>query len=460
MAALRLLLADAETTGLQARQLAVSHAFHTQAMAPMLEAFERELRQLSFSPPSRPLVSNLTGQLAGAEMAQPDYWCDQVLSPVRFAQGVDTLVSQGTQVFLEIGARPTLIGMARQCSHDQALSYWPSLVPGQSDWEAIFSSLGGLWRSGFTVNWQGFHSPFPHRKVTLPGYPFEKQRYWWSRQGEAAAPASFWLDHLGITAPVTAAVTAAASPAPSPRSSQSESLVRLDLPGDVAVYQALLRTLGSDLGDHRIRGQAVFPAAGFITAALDLLKQAGEPLALGPLQLDQPLKLVGEPADQRLQCHWRAGSISFHSRPDSPAVAPWLGHGEVAVGGAPAAHAPLVVMPPPATATPVDLAGFYASLAAVGLAYGPTYRGLSQLQVAEGQAWAVLERPAGGLDRGLIDSCFQTVAVLLDPAAREGQLLLPVGLDGVASRRWGSAGSGRLAGPAGPGRAGAPAGLA
>ena len=427
--ALRRLLADAETTGLQARQLAVSHAFHTQAMAPMLQAFERELRQLSFSPPNRPLVSNLTGQLAGAEMAQPDYWCDQVLSPVRFAEGVGSLVSQGAQVFLEIGARPTLIGMARQCSDDPALSYWPSLVPGQSDWEVILRSLGGLWRSGFTVDWQGFHCPFPFRRVTLPGYPFEKQRYWWSRQGEAAAPASSWLDHLGFTAPAQPSPALHTATPHSP--AVAERLVRLDLPGDMAVYQALLRPADSDLGDHRIRSQAVFPAAGFITAALALLEQAGELLALGPLQLDQPLKLVGEPADQRLQCHWRAGSISFHSRPDTPAVAPWLGHGEVAVAGASVGEAPLAVAVPPPTATPVDLAGLYDSLAAAGLAYGPTYRGLSQLQVAEGQAWAVLERPADGLDRGLIDSCFQAVAVLLDPAAREGQLLLPVGLDAL-----------------------------
>jgi len=423
-AALRGLVADAESTGLQARRLAVSHAFHTQAMAPMLEAFERELRQLSFSPPNRPLVSNLTGQLAGPEMAQPDYWCDQVLSPVRFAEGVDTLVAQGGQVFLEIGARPTLIGMARQCSDDPSLSYWPSLVPGQSDWEAIFTSLAGLWRSGFTVDWQGFHAPFPFRRVTLPGYPFEKQRYWWSRQGEAVVPASFWLDHLGITAP------APASPAPhSPVA--AEPMVRLDLPGDVAVFQARLRLEGSDLGDHRIRSQPVFPAAGFIMAAMALLEQVGEPLALGPLQLDQPLKLVGEPADQRLQCHWRSSSICFHSRPDTPALAPWIAHGEAAVAGASVGEAPLAVAPPPKTATPVDLADLYDSLAEAGLVYGPTYRGLRQLQVAEGQAWALLERPADGLDRGLIDSCFQAVAVLLDPASRAGQLLLPVGLDAL-----------------------------
>jgi len=401
------------------------------ARGRLLQDFERELRQINFSPPNRPLVSTLTGLLAGAEMAQPDYWCDQVLSPVRFAEGVDTLISQGAQVFLEIGARPTLIGMARQCSNDPALGYWPSLVPGQSDWEVILASLGGFWRSGFTVDWQGFHSPFPYRRVTLPGHPFDKQRYWWSRQDEGGAPASFWLDHLGITASAAPTTSAAPTSLSKAEPSKSEPMVRLDLPGDVAVYQALLRTVGSDLGDHRIRGQAVFPAAGFITAALALLEQAGEPLALGPLQLDQPLKLAAEPADQRLQCHWRAGSISFYSRPDTPVLAPWLGHGEVGVGGASVGDSPLAVAPPPEAATPVDLAGLYDSLAAVGLGYGSTYRGLSQLQVAEGQAWAVLERPAGGLDRGLIDSCFQAVAVLLDPAAREGQLLLPVGLEAL-----------------------------
>lgn len=82
-------------------------------------------------------MSNLTGLLAGAEIAQPDYWCDQILSPVQFAKGIDTLVSQGAQVFLEIGARPTLIGMARQCTQDQSLTHWPSLEQGKSDWQVL-----------------------------------------------------------------------------------------------------------------------------------------------------------------------------------------------------------------------------------------------------------------------------------------------------------------------------------
>ena len=431
---IRALLTDAEATGIQARQLAVSHAFHTAAMAPMLEGFERELRQLSFAPPSRPLVSNLTGQLAGAEIAQPDYWCDQVLSPVRFAEGVQTLLSQGAQVFLEIGARPTLTGMARQCCQDDAISTWPSLVPGQSDWEVILSSLGGLWRHGFNIDWAGFHKPFPYRRITLPGYPFERQRYWWSRQGEAAAPASFWLDHLGMTASIDRPPVASNDPAANHHTAvaqASEPFIRLDLPGDCAIHQTVLRLADSDLEDHQIRGQAVFPAAGFITAALTLLNESQHPLQLGALRLEQPLRLAPIPGAARLQCHWQTASISFHSRPDDSSPEPWQRHGQLELAGSATASAPFNISAIAKNATSVELKGFYAALAQAGLQYGPSYRALRELHHHGDQAWAELQRPSGGHDRGLLDSCFQAVAVLLDPAARQGQLLLPVGFEAL-----------------------------
>lgn len=420
-AALRQLLADADAVGCNARQLAVSHAFHTRAMAPMLEAFELELRQLSFAPPTKPLVSNLTGLLAGAEIAQPDYWCDQIISPVQFAQGIDTLVSQGAQVFLEIGARPTLIGMARQCTKDQSLAHWPSLEQGKSDWQVLLTSLGGLWRGGYAIDWAGFHRPFPARRITLPGYPFERQRYWWSRQGEGPAPGSFWLDHLGITAP---------SNTPSSGSRPAaERFTRIDLPGETEVHQTLLCSEQTDLSDHRIRTQVVFPAAGFILAALSLLEQAEQPLKLGLMKLDQPLKLPAPGAAAWLQGHWHTDQLTFYSRPDAAGPSPWQRHGEVFLAGDLPVAPPFALSPAPDSVQQVELDSFYEALAQVGLEYGPTYRGLRQIKLADGQAWAELERPQGGQDRGLLDSCFQVVAGLLDPVAREGQLLLPVGLE-------------------------------
>lgn len=433
-AALRQLLADADAVGCNARQLSVSHAFHTRAMAPMLEAFELELRQLSYAPPSKPLVSNLTGLLAGAEIAQPDYWCDQILSPVQFAKGIDTLVSQGAQVFLEIGARPTLIGMARQCTQDQSLTHWPSLEHGKSDWQVLFTSLAGLWRDGYGIDWAGFHRPFPALRITLPGYPFERQRHWWSRQAEGPAPGGFWLDHLGITAlnstlqaPVFQPVVD--RPSSSGSRAAAERFTRIDLPGETEVHQTRLCCEGTDLSDHRIRTQAVFPAAGFILAALALLDQAEQPLRLGSMKLDQPLKLVAPGAAAWLQGHWCTDGLTFYSRPDAAELSPWQRHGEVSLAGDLPVEPPFALSPAPDSVQQVELDGFYEALAQVGLEYGPTYRGLRQLKLAEGQAWAELERPERGQDRGLLDSCFQAVAVLLDPAAREGQLLLPVGLE-------------------------------
>jgi myxalamid-type polyketide synthase MxaB len=204
---------QAEDRALACQRLAVSHAFHSPAMAPMLAAFERELRQLRFQPPSRPLVSNLTGRLAGPEIAQPDYWCEHVMSPVRFAQGMETLASQGVQTFVEVGSRPTLIGMGRQCLQEPGLAWHPSLRSGQDDVAVILTSLARLHLSGHRVDWKAFHQPFPHRFVELPGYPFQRQRFWWPslKEGEGEGQAHLWLYQIQPDQDVGAAT---ADPAP------------------------------------------------------------------------------------------------------------------------------------------------------------------------------------------------------------------------------------------------------
>lgn len=377
--------------------------------AGFIQASAQELRQLRFAAPSQPLVSSRTGQLAGPEVAQSQYWCDQVPGPAPFEEGLATLEAAGAQAFLEIGGRPT--------------------------WQTLATSLGGLWRRGFGVDWTGFHQPFPHRRVSVPGHPFDRQRYWWGRQGEAGAPASFWLDHLGIADQTKSQTKSQPLSQPGP---PIERLERLELAGELAVYQAELPLAGSDLGDHRIRGQVVFPAAGFITAALAGLEQQGLPRALGNLRLEQPLKLNEVPAQKgahhRLQVHYRPGALEFYNRSDAAEPGAWQLHGTACLEGVAtfgAGDAPLALASPPPGAEPVDLEVLYGALAQGGLEYGPRFRGLARLQTAHGQAWAELKRPAGGHDRGLWDSCFQAVAVLLDPLARQGQLLLPVGLESL-----------------------------
>ena len=445
-AALDGLVQRAAAAGVPCQPLAVSHAFHSPAMAPMLAAFELELRQIRFSPPRRALVSNVTGELAGPEIAQPDYWCDHVLSPVRFAQGMATLASQGAQTFVEIGARPTLIGMGRQCLPDPSLAWWPSLRPGQNDWQVLLGSLAELHRSGHPIDWRGFHRPFPHRLVALPGYPFQRQRYWWSRRGAGEAAASLWLNHIhGEVAPPPPAPLA--TPA-TPSAQAWSGLEPLALPGGrERRWRAwLAATAPADLGDHRIRDQVVFPAAGFLELALQARQALGEPITLAAFQLEQPLRLEPGAAACELQLVHGPDGLEFHSRAASTpegtgsaeqAEGSWRSHGACQLPGRESSLLePPPLLPIPETAERLDPAAFYGALERFGLCYGPAFRSLVALRREDGRAWAELERQPGGHDWTLLDGCFQAVAATLDPQAAAGQLLLPVGLEAITLRQW------------------------
>jgi acyl transferase domain-containing protein len=101
--------------GIQSRKLSVSHAFHSPLMEPMVAAFAQVANTIAYHPPQIPMVSNLTGNVAGNEITTADYWVRHVRQPVRFADGIATLNAEQTTIFLEIGPKPTLLSLARQC---------------------------------------------------------------------------------------------------------------------------------------------------------------------------------------------------------------------------------------------------------------------------------------------------------------------------------------------------------
>jgi acyl transferase domain-containing protein/acyl carrier protein len=168
-----------EADGIKTKALQVSHGFHSALMRPMLAEFEQVARQVSYSPPRMHLIANVTGQIATQEVATADYWCGHILSPVNFAAGVKMLHQQGCDVFLECGPQPILLGMGRQCLPENTGVWLPSLRSGQEDWQQLLASLGELYVRGAKIDWQGFDKDYPQRrKVILPTYPFQRQRYW------------------------------------------------------------------------------------------------------------------------------------------------------------------------------------------------------------------------------------------------------------------------------------------
>jgi myxalamid-type polyketide synthase MxaB len=182
---------------IRSRPLTVSHAFHSPLMAPMLAAFREVAERITYHLPKLPLIANVTGTLAGAEIATPEYWVRHAREAVRFADGLATLHEQGEHLWLEIGPRPVLLGMVaavatghlpasgEQATEDKGtrkkdppLLFLPSLREESSDWQQMLTSLGALYVQGASIDWARFDHDYQRRKVTLPTYPFQRQRHW------------------------------------------------------------------------------------------------------------------------------------------------------------------------------------------------------------------------------------------------------------------------------------------
>jgi acyl transferase domain-containing protein len=144
----------------------------------MLAEFERVATQVTYATPQIPLCSNITGQLAKDEIATPAYWCLHVRQPVRFAASMETLYQQGYECFIEIGPKPSLLGMGRLCIPDNVGTWLVSLRQGQDDWQQLLQSLSELYIHGVPIDWFGFDKDYPRRRLQLPTYPFQRQRYW------------------------------------------------------------------------------------------------------------------------------------------------------------------------------------------------------------------------------------------------------------------------------------------
>ncbi len=176
--AIRAICNSLESQGIKTKQLQVSHAFHSPLMEPILTEFAAIARQINYNQPQISLISNITGKQNDQSIATYQYWVQHLREPVRFAQGIETLHQQGYTVFLEIGPKPILLRIGRQCLPKNQAMWLPSLYPPQTDSQQILSSLAQLYVQGFKIDWSGFYKDYPCRKVILPTYPFQRQRYW------------------------------------------------------------------------------------------------------------------------------------------------------------------------------------------------------------------------------------------------------------------------------------------
>jgi len=167
--------------GIKTRQLTVSHAFHSPLMEPMLGQFRRVANTITYQRPQLNLISNVTGRRVYEEIATPDYWVRHVQEAVRFADGVKVLHEQNVNFMIEIGPKPTLLGMVELQGSENSSSapmMMPSLRENRSDWQQMLESLSQLYVHGVEIDWIGFDKDYVRHKVVLPTYTWQRQRYW------------------------------------------------------------------------------------------------------------------------------------------------------------------------------------------------------------------------------------------------------------------------------------------
>ncbi|GAA4232336.1 hypothetical protein GCM10022254_31920 [Actinomadura meridiana] len=233
--------------GRRTRRLAVSHAFHSPHMEPMLAEFREVAEGLSFAPPQLTIISGLTGEpVAGAEMQSADYWVRQVRRPVRFMDGIRALAADGVSIFMELGPGGSLCGMGQESVADRDdVVFVPLLRTDRPELTALRHAMADAWANGAQVTWDTGAAS----RVDLPTYAFQRERYWLdahpTRRATGHSPefadSAFHVEWTPFT-PDKA--LAAGGPIP------SAVVLRCESPRDIATAAQDAHTLTTTLADE------------------------------------------------------------------------------------------------------------------------------------------------------------------------------------------------------------------
>ena len=179
---------ELEGEGIRVERLRVSHGFHSPEMEPVEEAFEAAAGRVRYGTPQVEMVSTVTGGVVtGEAMGRPEYWRRQLRQRVEFAGAMGAVAARGARVFVEIGPGSTLLGMGQELMGAEGQVWAPSIRRSRADGEQMAESAALLWTQGVEVNWEQREAGRVHRRVPLPTYPFQRQRYWIDGARPAAA---------------------------------------------------------------------------------------------------------------------------------------------------------------------------------------------------------------------------------------------------------------------------------
>ena len=407
-----------EDEGVKTRHLTVSHAFHSSLMEPMLDEFRQVAASITYHKPKLPLVSNVTGKLVSTQIATPEYWVRHVRETVRFADGVRTLHKQDINIFLEIGPKATLLGMARgtkvnfgdASEKEYPAAYLPSLRENRNDWQQMLTTLGELYIRGVSVDWEGFHKAHQRRKVVLPTYPFQRKRYWVESRPHVRPEVERAQKQVAYLTPLI------------------DKLIQLPRQKEIVCETNFSVARLPFLADHLVFGEMVSPGACQLAMVLEAahLAYPQEALQLVDVVLPQALVLANDKEKRTVQVVFSSESpsaattfelVSFQAK-QAEATLQIHASGKLA---------PTTPQPPVVDIAllrtrcrmAVDLERFDALAAAQKIQFGPTFRWLAEVWCGQGEAIGRLLLPEAVdkfgeylLHPALLDTCLQVITTI------------------------------------------------
>jgi acyl transferase domain-containing protein/acyl carrier protein len=342
------------------RLLPMEYAFHSAQMEPLEEQFRSEMRDVCGMDASVPMISTVTGERVLGSELNADYWWRNVRQPVQFAAGIERLIQDGCNTFVEIGPHSAMAASLVEIAAKEkvALTSVASLRRGEDERGTMLHGLATLYRLGSSVRWAGLYER-PRRSISLPPYPWQRRRLW--HESPAIAREL--------------------------RSAPSHPLLgdRQPLPQPTWLNHLDSRKI-SWLVDHRLSGSVVLPAAAYLEMAAAAVREhlGEETIFLEELRFHRALFV---PEEQSIPTCVRldpaASSVAVYAAsPDAPDN--WLLHAE-------GIYRPGKLHPPP----PIELAAWredhtsgrdpkeiYRQLSDMGQMYGPTFQGLNSLHLS------------------------------------------------------------------------------
>ncbi len=359
-----------------------------------------------------------------------EYWWRNMRYPVLFSQAIGRLAVDGYTTFIEVSPHPVLtvpvMQRLRHAAHDGLVL--PTLKRGQGERGAMLLSMGQLFCNGATARWDAVF-PGANKPACLPPYGWSGEHYWHAADaGVVPAQVGGTREHPMLEGAFQSALV--------PQAQHHDLAIELD---DLPF-----------LRDHRVGGQAIFPATGYLEAALacaatgsDATSLEDKAFRLRDVEFTQALGLsekVKQTAQIALRPRGRGLGFGFeiHSRrANTNSSTPWTSHASGSLNTVPLSTAPTWPPLPESNEFNLDAALHYASVQRRDVHYGPSFQTIEEAWLLDsGDVLARLGAGVGDprfhLDPTLMDGALQTLYLAIQSrSAADGDRLLPAGIQEI-----------------------------